>query len=279
MKHYQKPLQLENTCVAYGDFDGMHKGHLHLIDILTAQGKERGLTSVVLTAPAGDKVLTTEAEKAYLLENTGLDALISCDKEADLLAVALENLGVKLLVVGENHQDLEAVQKVAEDAGVEVLVCEALKEGDTVVTTAILKEAFEAVDFEKVEALCGRPYLMLGTVVHGKALGRTVGMPTANLGVEECKIKPPSGVYGTYVQVDDEVFKAMTNVGKRPTVDNFDYVTIEAFILDFSRDIYDREIAISFRTFVRGVMKFNGLEEVQQQVQKDIQTVRDVLVL
>lgn len=119
--------------------------------------------------------------------------------------------------------------------------------------------------------------ISIGEVEHGKALGRTVGMPTANLGVADSKLKPPSGVYATSVQIDDEVFKSMTNIGKRPSVDDFDYVTIEAFILDFARDIYGKKIILGVRQFVRGVQKFNNLEEVQQQVQKDIQKVREVL--
>ena len=118
---------------------------------------------------------------------------------------------------------------------------------------------------------------MIGEVEHGKALGRTVGMPTANLSSETDKIKPLDGVYATVVHVDDEVYKSMTNIGKRPSVDDFDYVTIEAFILDFARDIYGKTLVLEVHQFVRGVQKFANLEEVQKQVQKDIQKVREVL--
>ena len=155
---------------------------------------------------------------------------------------------------------------------------EAAKAQDgTVITTEAVRTAFDASDFDKILELCGHPYIMIGSVEHGKALGRTVGMPTANLGVADDKLKPPSGVYATSVKIDDGVFKAMTNIGKRPSVDNYDYVTIEAFILDFARDIYGKKIILGVRQFVRGVQKFDNLEQVQKQVQKDIEKVREVL--
>ena len=118
---------------------------------------------------------------------------------------------------------------------------------------------------------------MLGKVVHGKALGRTVGMPTANLQVPDKKIKPLDGVYCTRIILDNELFLAMTNIGKRPSVDTFDYVTIEAFILDFSRDIYGKQLVLEVHKFIRGVIKFDNLEQVQAQVQKDITEVRNLL--
>lgn len=279
MKKYDEIVNLKDTCVAYGSFDGMHKGHLKVAKELAAQAGEKGLTSVVLSCPAGEQVLTTEREKEYFLKDTGVDVMMSCETGTDMLKAAIETLGAKVLVIGENHKDMEAVKAAAEEAGVEVVVCEAETCDGEIITAEAVKKAFDACDFEKVTELCGHAYTMIGEVMHGKALGRTVGMPTANLGAPDCKLKPPSGAYATSVTVDGETFKSMTNIGKRPSVDDFDYVTIEAFILDFSRDIYGKEIVLEVRKFVRGVIKFANLEEVQKQVQKDIQTVRDVLEL
>lgn len=279
MKKYNEIVRMENTCVAYGKFDSLHKGHLKIAETVAAAAKEKGLTSVMVSQSAEEKVLTTEREKEYLLKNTGVEAFVSVPGSSMPVEELIETLGVKVLVVGENHKNLDAVKEAAEKAGVEVAVCELEKVDGQVITTAAVKEALEACDFEKVTALCGHAYIMIGEVMHGKALGRTVGMPTANLGAPENKIYPPSGSYATAVTVDDEKHKAMTNIGKRPSVDDFDYVTIEAFILDFSRDIYGKEICLEVYKFVRGVIKFDSLADVQKQVQKDIQTVRDVLEL
>ncbi len=279
MKKYEEIVRMENTCAAYGEFDSVHKGHLKIAKTVAALAKEKGLTSVLVSCPAEEKVLTTEREKEYLLKDTGIEAFISVPEGRADIEELLETLGIKVLVVGENHRDLDAVKEAAEKAGAELVVCEPEKVDGEIVTASRVKEALEGCEFEKVTELCGHAYIMIGEVMHGKALGRTVGMPTANLGAPENKIYPPSGVYGTAVTVEEEKYKAMTNIGKRPSVDDFDYVTIEAFLLDFSRDIYGKEIILEVYKFVRGVIKFDNLAEVQKQVQKDIQTVRDVLEL
>lgn len=277
MKKYNEIVHMERTCIAYGTFDSVHRGHLRLAGELSAQGKKKGLTSVLVVLSGEDKVLTTEQEKEYFLKDTGIDVLIfSADRTVKIESL-IETLGADVLVIGENHKGFPEVTKAAGAAGTEVVVCEAEKEDGQVITTKLVKEAFLECDFRKVELLCGHPFIMMGTVMHGKALGRTVGMPTANLGTADNKLMPPSGVYATSILVDDEQYKAMTNIGKRPSVDDFDYVTIEAFILDFSRDIYGKELLLKVYKFVRGVKKFDSLEDVQKQVQKDIQTVRDVL--
>ena len=171
----------------------------------------------------------------------------------------------------------DTVFREAKEAGIQVVLCETQKADGKTITDEMVKEVFDACKFDAFIELCGHPYIMIGEVEHGKALGRTVGMPTANLSSETDKIKPLDGVYATVVHVDDEVYKSMTNIGKRPSVDDFDYVTIEAFILDFARDIYGKTLVLEVHQFVRGVQKFANLEEVQKQVQKDIQKVREVL--
>ena len=277
MKKYNEIVGMEHTCVAYGTFDSVHRGHLKIARELAAQAKRKGLTSVLVSLNGGDKALTTEQEKEYFFKDTGIDVLIFIEERVVDAKKLIETLGAEVLVIGENHKELSAVKDAAKAAGAEVLVCKAEQEKGRIITTELVREAFDACDFRKAELLCGHPYIMIGKVVHGKALGRTVGMPTANLEISGSKLEPPSGVYATSVIIEDEQYKAMTNIGKRPSVDDFDYVTIEAFILDFSRDIYGKELILELYTFVRGVKKFESLEDVQKQVQKDIRTVREVL--
>lgn len=274
--------EMKDTCVAYGCFDGVHKGHLAVAKKVVEAAKEKGLTPVIVSCAKEGQVLSTEEEKEYLFKKEGVQEVVtySGDETAEevfVKDVLAGTLGAKVIVVGANNANVAKVEEAAKACGAELVVCETVEADGEVITTAQVKEAFDKSDFDKIYDLCGHPYIMIGKVEHGKALGRTVGMPTANLGVADSKLKPPSGVYATSVQIDDEVFKSMTNIGKRPSVDDFDYVTIEAFILDFARDIYGKKIILGARQFVRGVQKFNNLEEVQQQVQKDIQKVREVL--
>ncbi len=275
MTRHEGFVSMTNTCVTYGSFESVHKGHLKVAETVAAVAKKKGLTPVVVSVPVEGKVFTTEEEKEYLLKDTGIEALVTA--EAVDAEKVIETLGAKVIVVGETSKDLEALKAAAEKAGVEVVVVEAVKVGEEIVSYEAVKAAYLANDYVKMTELCGHPYVMLGEVVHGKALGRTQGMPTANLGVADNKIKPQDAVYCTRVLLGDEGFKAMTNIGKRPSVDDFDYVTIEAFILDFKRDIYGQKLVLEVHKHVRGVVKFNSLAEVKAQIDKDIQEVRDFL--
>lgn len=118
------------------------------------------------------------------------------------------------------------------------------------------------------------PVLLTGRVVHGKALGRTVGMPTANIQVFDETLLPECGVYGTKIFIGDKVYQAVTNIGLRPTVDQEQQVTVEAHILDFEGDIYGENVALEIHRFLRPIRKFGSLEEVHGQVKKDIETIR-----
>jgi len=113
------------------------------------------------------------------------------------------------------------------------------------------------------------PLTLIGEVVHGKGLGRTVGMPTANLLVLEGEL-PEAGVYAGRVEVEENQYKAVTNIGKRPSVDRDQRVTVESFIMDFEGDLYGKQMKLELVKYLRPVQKFSGLEAVLEQVKKDI---------
>lgn len=279
MKKYDKVVNMIDTCVAFGEFESMHKGHLSVVKTVADVAKDKGLNSVIVSMPVEGKVFTTEEEKEYLIKDYEIDTFVTCTEctEGFIENTIFGTLGAKVVVIGETSSKLAEVRAAAEKVNAEVVVVEAVKDEEKVITLDAVKEAFEACDYIKMKELLGHPYIMMGEVVHGKALGRTQGMPTANLGVPDCKIKPIDAVYCTRVLLGDESFKAMTNIGKRPSVDDFDYVTIEAFILDFKRDIYGKKLVLEVHKYVRGVKKFNDLAEVKAQIDKDIQEVRDFL--
>ncbi len=117
------------------------------------------------------------------------------------------------------------------------------------------------------------PLILTGKVVHGKELGRTVGMPTANLLIIEGTLPEP-GVYATRIRVEDECFLSVTNIGTRPSVDSNMTVTVETHILDFERNIYDELVTLQVHDFLRPIQRFDNLEAVREQVKKDILRVR-----
>ena len=122
----------------------------------------------------------------------------------------------------------------------------------------------------------GQPCRVTGPVVHGKAKGRTVGMPTANLEVEAEALLPALGVYATLVHIGERTYMGVTNVGTRPSVDNEERITVETLILDFDEDIYDQVLTVEFYRYIRPIKKMESLEAVRLQVERDSLAVRDL---
>lgn len=120
------------------------------------------------------------------------------------------------------------------------------------------------------------PITLIGEVVHGKGLGRTVGMPTANLQVIMGDL-PATGVYATRIQIGDKFYDSVTNIGRRPSVDQDKQITVETYILDYHEDIYGKNVMLEVCRFLRPVRKFHSLEEVRKQVEKDIEKAKKYL--
>lgn len=272
--------------IAFGSFDGLHIGHRAVINKL--YGYETQTPVVLSFSEEEAPIVYSENEKEVLLEKMGVEIMVSMPaKDAYAMTgeefakeVLADKLKAKSVVVGENMHfgsdelDVEALKEYGEKYGFAVDVIPTVYLGGAAVTTDRIKKAIEDGDFSRMNALLGHAYLMRGTVVHGKAAGRKVGMPTANLGVAKNKLFPPHGVYGTLSFMDGTFFRGMTNIGLRPSDDDIPIATIETFLLDFDRDIYGKDIKLEVYTYIRGVKKFANLEEVKKQVDKDIEAVR-----
>ncbi len=261
-------MMIKNTCVTFGTFEFVHRGHRKIAETVVDISRARGLTSVVVSFEKEGKVYTTEEEKEYLLKAFGVEMVLSFGEIG--VEQFLSILMTKVVVVGENCEQLEEVKGIAEKLGIELVIVPSVKAEGKAITTELVEEAFGKSDFEEVNRLCGHPYIMIGKVVHGKALGRTENMPTANIEVEACKKKPNDGVYCTKICLGEENLVSVTNIGTRPSVDDFRYVTIEALILDFDREIYGEKLVLEVHRFIRSTMKFENLAEVRKQVEKDI---------
>ena len=283
--------KMHNTCVTFGTFNGVHKGHSRVLQQTIETAEKLGLTSVLLLMPpqAGETMLTTAEEFLQYDILNDFDAVLCCplDKytmkaEEFIANVLVGQLGAKAIVAGqkvgfgqEHTGDAALLEKLSTANGFKTVLCslETDEEGNTITSDAIAHLLAQG-EMHEVKRLLARPYSLLGKVVHGKALGRTVGMPTANLEVAAGKVIPAHGVYATLTMVDGQVYQSLTNIGKRPSVDNQDHVTIETFLLDYSGDLYGKQIQVEMYHFIRGVIKFNSLEEVKQQVDLDIASVK-----
>lgn len=273
-----------NTYIAFGSFDGMHKGHLKLLKELASKGKKDKKYTVAISfhssADTQNTVLSTEDEKALYAEQAGVDCFISFDtgktqltKEQLFKDVIIGQLGAELIFLGQHNRSID----MAASLGCNFITVETEYFQEKPLTSALVRNCIMECEFEVVTQMCQHPYIMMGEVVHGKALGRTVGMPTANLSVPANKLKPPSGVYATRSFIEEEPYQGLTNIGTRPSVDDLPIITIETFLLDFSKDIYGKKLIMEVHKYIRGVKKFDNLEEVQAQVQKDLTQVQNFL--
>ena len=262
----------EKACVAFGSFEFVHRGHVKVAERVKEIAAECDLKSVIFSFPKDGEVYTTEKEKEYLLKKIGIEEVVTCKEKQDLeqFIIYIKNeFGAQCIVVGENNLRLTEIRAIAERERILVDVVETVSYEGEPVSYDILVKCFEEKNFELLTEICGHPYILMGDVVHGKKLGRTVGMPTINLHIYKTKKRPASGVYATRVNLGKETYKSATNIGKRPTVDDFDYITIETFIIDFNRQIYGEICVLEVHKYLREVKKFDSLEQVQLQVQKD----------
>ena len=285
--------QMAETCVTFGGFEAVHMGHQKVLDALRGTAQERSLDAVVLRIPKQKaQYLYTPCEQEGLIRRRIGDRSrpVMVEASDDLAAerlvreILVEQLGVRVVVVGETLQfgsdgegDLQALLGWAQRYHFEVVVCPTVYHEGEAISSQSVRRALEVHDLQKVRALLGRPYSLCGTVVHGRARGRTVGMPTVNLEVGPRKLRPPSGVYASTAWFNGERYLGLTNIGTRPSVDTRSDITIETYLLDFSQDVYGQQELLELHHYIRPVMRFAGLQEVQQQVQRDLETARAFL--
>lgn len=273
MEIYKDIVPMDNTCVAIGYFDGVHAGHMEVLKYLLEKSTQLAQKPVVISLrKRGEFYLSSQAEKAFCFERIGLPAMIQIyDDELGTEDALIRQMGIESVVTGERCEHRYITSDAVRHFSIPMVCSE---EGEIIRRDILNKEIAEG-SFEKFLNLLGHPYIIMGKVEHGRQLGRTVGMPTANVSVKPMKIQPKDGVYATIVHVSGKQYFGLTNIGTRPSVDKYGYKTIETNIFDFSEDIYGKEITLEVTKYVRGTIKFNNLEEVKEQVDKDKKEIRE----
>ncbi len=283
----------ENTVLSLGKFDGVHRGHEFLMETLLEK-KKSGLKTVIFTfdiPPRRNvqhveaKVLTTNREKMRHLEKMGIDYLIECPFTQEIMCMEAEDfirwiaekLHVRCFVVGDDFHfghnrrgDYRMLQELSGEFGYEVVVHPKIKEDGRDISSTFVREEVEKGEIEKANHLLGYPYFVEGTVLHGRQIGRTIGIPTINLIPPEEKLLPKFGVYATLVTVGEHTYRGVTNVGVKPTIEGKNPIGVETHLLDFSADLYEREVRVEFLTHIREEKKFASVAELKQQMSEDI---------
>jgi len=286
----------KNTVLTLGTFDGIHPGHLKIIDRLVSCSKERGCRSVVITfyphprTILGNdnsvKMLTTQDEKIDLLEKLGVENLLIINFTKEFASLSAEDfiydylingIGLTEIVLGHDHHfgkgrrgNAELLQKIADKEGFIVTKAEAFMIDGEAVSSTKIRNALAEGDIIRANKLLGRNYEFSGIVVGGDKRGRELGFPTANIKLSsQEKLLPASGVYAVKVMVENERHTGLLSIGNRPTFYNQGELVSEVYIYDFNREIYGAKVTTELVERLRGEVKFNSAEELINQMNTD----------
>ena len=283
-------LKLKKSVVALGKFEGLHLGHMLLIDKVTEISKDKGLTSVIcsINLPGKEHINTTQ-ERYSILENKGIDVVANCEfnrefasltPEAFFEGILVDRLNARYIVVGSDFRfgcnrigDTQSLIYLGKKHNITIVVIDKMSIDGKIISTSYIKELITGGDMQAVSRLMGRPYSITGDIVRGKQLGRTIGFPTINIIPDQSKLLPRFGVYETSVTVEGKTYVGITNVGNNPTIDASNKTIIETNIQDFQGDLYGKNVEIRFIRFVRGEKKFESIDALKEQINMDIATI------
>ena len=297
--------EISNAVVTIGLFDGVHLGHVKILDRLKKIAQnEQGETLAITFNPhprlvlnkenAQIKLLNSLPEKIKLLEKNGLNHLLIIpftEKFAELSPdefigrILIEKIHPSHVVVGYNHTfgknaggDFIDLRNFAIEKKFKVEEVAAQKLGKSSISSSKIRLLLEKGEIEEANAMLGYPYFISGKVVRGQQLGKRLGFPTANIEPEDRnKLIPARGVYACHVERQGKIYKGMANIGNRPTV-NGSSLTIEANIFDFDDDIYNETINIHLIARIRDEKKFDNLDLLKKQLSEDREMIGKMLI-
>ncbi len=287
LKNY---IKNKKTAVALGSFDALHKGHIKVISGCIDYARKNGLLSMVqLVEIPNAKRINSLKERLEILEGMGADVVVVEEFSPQFKGVKYDGFVREYLAgrynaaavfSGENYRfgymaegDTKKLAAECAKLGVAVFT-EKCVQLEGVISSTQIRNFIENGDMERATEYMGRPFSLSGRVVHGKALGRKLGFPTANIEIPEGFVVPQRGVYAARVIIGGDRFFAVANVGTKPTV-NDKKPNIEAYIFGFDGEIYGDEIKIEFCKKLRDIKKFENTEQLSQQIERDKHTAEE----
>ncbi len=289
------------TGIGLGNFDGLHVGHMALVNTLINESRLNGLDSMIYTFTKHPEnilrkklftpLLTTCGKKIRLLGETALNYLYFDEfdenysrmkPESFVRNILVGRLKMRLAVAGFDYRfgyrgegDVNLLRELGRLYNFKVIVIPPIKIDNQTVSSTLIRECVAKGDMESVFKLLGRHYSITGEVKDGRKVGSKIGFPTANLHPEDFLILPHKGVYITKTLMDGKFYPGLTNVGLNPTFGDVERISIETHLLDFSRDIYGKDIEVFFLSKIRNEKKFKSKEELIGQINRDIASAKE----
>ncbi len=304
MQHYRslEEANLQSSWLTIGVFDGVHRGHQQIIQKMTAGAHENGVPAVVLTFephPASVltehkiRCLTLPDERASLLGQLDVDVVITERFTRDLSAVTAydfmsrlrRRIGLQNLLIGYDFAlgrgregNAARLTEIGRELGYTVEVVSALSDESGVISSTEIRKLIATGNVTEAARLLGHHYSLHGPVVHGDARGRTINMPTANIGYSHDKMIPANGIYACWAYLNGERHCAAINIGINPTFTPDKQIpNVEAHILDFKREIYGEDVRLEFIARLRDELRFDSVDTLLEQIWKDIEDTRRIL--
>lgn len=285
----------DNTILTIGTFDGVHLGHQKVLERLTNTAIENNLKSTVLTffphprtilnPDKPLKLINSVKERTELLNRSKVDNLIihpfdknfsELDPEKYVVEILVKKLKAKIILIGYDHKfgknrtaDITDLKIYGKKYGFKVIEIKAEEISNIAISSTKIRKAISEGNISTAKKYLGYDFSLSGKIVHGKSIGRTLGFPTANIEVkEEYKLLPKNGVYLIQSVINHNKYFGMMNIGIKPTIKESSK-TIEVNFFDFEGDLYDKNIEVNIKKFIRDEIKFDSLELLKSQIQKD----------
>ncbi len=287
---------LTQTVVAIGKFDGFHMGHRGLLTAVLKEKKNGYAACVVSFSPATEEarsVIYTAQEKRQLCKTLGIDILAeyrldesirNMSAEQFVSEILCKRLQANVVVVGEDFRfgknrsgDVVLLKSLEKIYGFRTICIPKITDADLRISSTQIRELLLQGKIKEANALLGQPYCLMGEVVHGKKLGRTMGFPTMNLIPPKEKILPAYGVYVTKTYVDGVWYDGITNIGLRPTVDSDECVSVETYLFQYKGDLYGKQVQMQFLHFLRHEQKFLDIDSLKDAMEKDKVNAKAIL--
>jgi riboflavin kinase/FMN adenylyltransferase len=299
----QQARELGPTAVTVGKFDGIHRGHQALISALKADAAEHNLKTVLVTFDRHPDALLNPSrlkwpligpqQKAALISEAGLDALLTLTFDEVLAQQSaqdfvqetlVDGLHAKIVIVGEDFRfgsggagDVSLLHELGQQLGFEVRVIPSATEGGLKVSTSAIRELLDLGDVAQAASLLGRVHTTVGVIEHGLKIGRTIGFPTANMSREAEGYLPLDGVYAGWLVADGVRYPAAHSVGINETFQAVPRL-VESHVLDRKDlDLYDKNVTLEYVDFVRPSAKFDGVESLVAEINRDLDKIRNIL--
>ena len=291
------------TVATIGSFDGIHRGHVAMIEETKLRAAKLGLPVTLVTFSGHPRLLFDSTQSPFLLSSqqvrmerlaaTGVERCVVLDFNRELATmtarefmseILAKRLNVKLLVLGYDHRfgrpepevNADTYISYGKELGIDVVRAARYNEEGMKVSSSQVRRALAVGDVETSALLLGYRYTLRGHVVHGAALGRKLGFPTANIEPDEpMQLLPLNGVYEVTATLEGKQYKGVLNVGTKPTVTGDGHRTVELFIIDFEDNIYGCNIEVSFVRRLREERRFASLDELKAQIAKDVASVKN----